>query len=140
LARRISRGKFHQIGGNFSSKVKKMVPTLRVLLAAAAISVFTSSFAGAAELVMVDVAWCSYCAKVRREVAPSYGETAAGKVAPLRKVSPLKSWPQDLAAVTPAPFTPVFILVDRGREIGRFMGYTDAAAVWAKLNPLLSRL
>ena len=96
--------------------------------------------AQAAELVMVDMKACSYCAKFRHDVAPTYDSTAAGQMAPLRKVSPLKKWPADLAGVRPAPYTPVFILVDNGREIGRFAGYTNAQAFWAKLNPLLASL
>ena len=94
----------------------------------------------AAELVMVEMRACSYCAKFRNDVAPSYNSTAAGQVAPLRSVSPLKKWPADLAGVRRAPYTPVFILVDEGREIGRFAGYTDPDAFWAKLNPLLAAL
>jgi len=94
----------------------------------------------AAELVMVDMRSCSYCAKFRREVAPTYEGTAAGQLAPLRRVSPLNRWPADLAGVRRAPFAPVFILVDDGREIGRFAGYTDAQAFWASLEPLIARL
>jgi hypothetical protein len=96
--------------------------------------------ADAAELVMVDLLACTYCAKFRREVAPDYGATSAGQVAPLRRVSPLRKWPADLAAVKPAPYAPVFILVDHGQEIGRFAGYTDAQTFWTKLDTLLARL
>ena len=102
--------------------------------------VITAGAAQAAELVMVDMKACSYCAKFRHDVAPSYNTTEAGQRAPLRTVSPLKKWPSDLAGVKPAPYTPVFILVDKGREIGRFAGYTNAEAFWAKLNPLLARM
>jgi len=110
--------------------------------AAAAFALIVSSVASlqAAELVMVDMRSCSYCAKFRREVAPTYNATAAGQVAPLRSVSPLRKWPADLSAVRPGPFTPVFILVEEGREIGRFAGYTTAEAFWASLNPLIARL
>ena len=112
----------------------------RLIVTVAAVFAGTASLSQAAELVMLDLRSCSYCAKFRRDVAPTYGTTEAGRVAPLRIVSPLKKWPEDLAGVRPAPYTPVFILVDQGREVGRFAGYTDAEAFWAKLNPLLARL
>jgi hypothetical protein len=79
-------------------------------------------------------------AKFRREVGPTYDATEAGKVAPLRRVSPLKRWPSDLAGITPVPYTPVFILVDHGREIGRFAGYTGADAFRSQLNRLMALL
>ncbi len=88
---------------------------------------------------MVESRLCSYCAKFNREVAKSYSATAAGRVAALRKVSAFKKWPADLAGVTPAPFVPVFILVDKGREIGRFAGYTSEAKFWQRLKPLLRK-
>ena len=106
-------------------------------LALALLSVLPSR---AAELVMVDSRACSYCARFNSEVTPTYGSSAAGKAAPLRKVSPYKKWPKDLAGVTPAPFTPVFILVDNGREIGRFAGYDGEAKFWRRLKPLVAKL
>ena len=99
-----------------------------------------AAFAQAAELVMVELRSCPFCAKFDREVAPAYASTTAGKLAPLRRVSPLKHWPNDLAGIRPAPYTPVFILVDKGREIGRFVGYSGAEGFWAKLGPLIDRL
>jgi thioredoxin-related protein len=110
--------------------------------AAAALALLVSSVASlqAAELVMIDLRSCNYCAKFRREVVPTYNATSAGEVAPLRYVSPLRRWPADLAGIRPAPYTPVFILVEEGREIGRFAGYASAEDFWAKLNPLIAQL
>jgi len=101
---------------------------------------FAASAAQAAELVMIDQRACTYCSKFRNDIAPTYNSTAAGQVAPLRTVSVLKKWPADLAGVKRARFTPVFIVVDKGREVGRFAGYTNPNTFWAKLNPLLGTL
>ena len=65
-------------------------------------SLALTSFAAAAELVMVDLRTCTYCAKFRRRGCADLYATEAGKVAPLRRVSPLKRWPDDLAAIRPA--------------------------------------
>jgi thioredoxin-related protein len=116
-----------------------MAQLLKTTLMAAALIVAATA-GQAAELVMIDLKSCSYCAKFRHDVAPTYNATDAGQRAPLRIVSPLKKWPSDLAGVKPAPFTPVFILVENGREVGRFAGYTNPHAFWAKLNPLLAAL
>jgi thioredoxin-related protein len=95
--------------------------------------------AAAAELVMVDARACTYCQKFAREMDDVYAASPAGSNAPIRRVSPYKRWPADLAAVRPAPYTPVFILVDGGREVGRFAGYKSPEWFWSKLNPLLAR-
>lgn len=113
---------------------------LKAALAAAALLVSSTGVMQAAELVMIDQRACAYCVKFHREIGPSYGATMAGQAAPLRRVSPLKKWPADLAGVRPAPFTPVFILVDNGREIGRFVGYDGASNFWNRLEPLIASL
>ena len=95
--------------------------------------------ATAAELVMVDARACTYCQKFAREMDDVYAASPAGLSAPIRRVSPYKRWPADLAAVRPAPYTPVFILVDGGREVGRFAGYKSPEWFWSKLNPLLAQ-
>ena len=114
--------------------------TVKTLAAAIALALISALPAAAAELVMVYSRTCSYCVKFNKEVAPMYASTSAGQVAPLRKVSPYKKWPADLAGVTPAPFTPVFILVDHGREVGRFAGYDGEVKFWSRLKPLLANL
>lgn len=97
-----------------------------------------STAAQAAELVMVELKSCSYCAKFNREMAPAYEASEIGKAIPLRRVNPRK-WPKDLAGVTRAPYTPVFILVEDGREIGRFAGYGGPDYFNEKLSKLLAR-
>ena len=94
----------------------------------------------AAQLLMTDHRACRYCAQFNREVGKVYSKTEAGELAPLRRVSRLKKWPADLAAITPAYHTPVFILVEDGREVGRFAGYVGEEAFWQQLNPLLAKL
>ena len=96
--------------------------------------------ASAAELVMTDSRACHYCRQFHREVGDTYAATPAGQAAPLRSVSPYRKWPADLASVRRAPYTPVFILVDNGREVGRFAGYNSREWFWSKLNPLLAKL
>ena len=117
-----------------------MIASLKRTFAAAVIAMVAASPLQAAQLVMVDSRGCTYCAKFNREVAPKYSTSDAGKLAPLRKVSPVKRWPADLKGVRPVHFTPVFILVNDGREVGRFAGYNTEAKFWSRLQPLLAKL
>jgi len=116
------------------SRMKSSVLALAFLIGSAA------SYAEAAELVMIDSAACGYCQRFKRDVAPTYASTSLGKRAPLRPVSVWKKWPQDLKAVKPVRFTPVFILVDDGKEVGRMYGYKGRNDFWARLEVLLKYL
>jgi thioredoxin-related protein len=116
------------------------VRSIAVAVLAAAASFAASFGAPAAELVMVDYKACSYCARFNREIAQDYAATEAGRIAPLRKVSPVTKWPEDLAGIKRTRFTPVFILVDKGREIGRFAGYDGPTGFWTRLDAVLQKL
>src|SRR5687768_1969891 len=100
-----------------------MVGVCRFFLFSAIVYFVSVTAPPAAELIMVDSRSCPYCARFHRQVGAEYNESAAGQVAPLRSVNPRKRWPSDLANITPAYAVPTFILVDDGREIGRFAGY-----------------
>ncbi|MBX9739105.1 MAG: thioredoxin family protein [Beijerinckiaceae bacterium] len=94
--------------------------------------------ARAGELVFVDRAGCPYCAKWEREVAPVYSKTPEGRRAPLRKVSLDDGQPA--GAASPVRFTPTFLLMEEGREIGRITGYIDQAMFWGMLTKFMERL
>lgn len=90
-----------------------------------------SGGARAAELLMFERAGCPWCARWNREVAPGYVRSEEGEYAPLRRIDlDRESHPRDIAFKTPVRFTPTFVLVDQGREIGRLIGYIDAATFW----------
>jgi hypothetical protein len=97
---------------------------------------FFVSAAASAELVMVELKSCIYCVKFNREMGPQYEASALGKKLPLRRVNQ-KKWPADLKQVERPPFTPVFILVEDGREVGRFFGYTSPEAFKKSLSRLV---
>ena len=117
-----------------------MISWMRSGLVALAFFAAAASFAEAAQLVMIDSAACSYCQRFKHEVAPTYAATRFGENAPLRLVSVLKRWPEDLKAVTPMRFTPVFILVEHGKEVGRMYGYKGKDDFWARLEVLFTYL
>ena len=96
--------------------------------------------ARAAELVMFEQAGCPWCAAFDREIAPIYPKTSEGKRAPLRRVDMLRPLPQDIAFIEFERLTPLFVLVDNGREIGRIRGYPGEDHFWGLLGMLIERL
>jgi hypothetical protein len=110
------------------------------LLSLLAFALLLASPVRAAELVMFEQKGCVWCAKFDREVAPAYGKTDEGRRAPLRRIDIATPLPPDLAFVRPERFTPVFVLVDKGREYGRIRGYPGDAFFWGLLANMLERL
>ena len=113
---------------------------MRALLAIALLTSALALPARAAELVMFEQKGCVWCQKFDREIAPAYGKTAEGTRAPLRRLDIAQPVPAELAFVTRERFTPVFVLIDGGREIGRIRGYPGDIFFWGLLANLIERL
>ena len=96
--------------------------------------------ARAAELVMFEQAGCVWCAAFDREIAPVYGKTDEGRRAPLRRVDMDRPLPPDLAFIQGERLTPLFVLIDNGREIGRIRGYPGDDHFWGLLGALVRKL
>ena len=111
-----------------------LVPILFALaLAGAAVR---PAVAGALELVMVEQAGCAWCLRWHAEVGDAYPRTAEGKAAPLRRIDLRAPLPEGVRFARPATFTPTFVLVEDGVEVGRIEGYPGEDFFW----PLLARL
>ena len=100
----------------------------------------TLSGARAAELVMFERAGCAWCEAFDREIAPVYDKTTEGAHAPLRRVKVGKTLPPDLAFIEVERLTPLFVLVNNGREIGRIRGYPGEDHFWGLLGVLIKKL
>ncbi len=112
---------------------------IRAFSALCAIFVLTCS-AGAAELVMYRRDGCPYCARWDREIGPIYPRTEVGRRAPVRMINLDRD--RDLTPIKHGPiiFTPTFVLVENGREVGRMEGYTGDEFFWVRLANLLAML
>ena len=104
------------------------------------LALLISPAANAAELVMFSRVGCPYCAQFDREIAPIYDRSDEGKAAPLRRVDINAPIPSDLGSVTVERITPVFVLVDQGREIGRIRGYPGEDNFWGLLAGMIGDL
>ena len=112
----------------------------RAVLFGAMFVVLSLSSARAAELIMFEQAGCEWCEVFNREIAPIYGKTDEGSRAPLRRVDTARQLPPDLAFIEPERLTPLFVLIDRGREIGRIRGYPGEENFWGLLGVLFKKL
>lgn len=108
---------------------------LPALLGLLLTTLLTALPAGAAELLMVEQPGCHWCAQWHEEIGPAYPNSDEARRAPLRRVR-LGALPDDVTLTAPPVFTPTFILIDGGRELGRIEGYPGADFFW----PLLARL
>jgi hypothetical protein len=111
--------------------LSRLIPALMLAI--------VSHSAFAAELFMYRREGCSWCLAWDREIGPVYGKTPAGKRVPLRLVDLDRERP-GVTLKTPVLYTPTFVVVENGREIGRMEGYVGEHFFWGMLDNLLRDL
>ncbi len=125
-------------------KLSRSSPLVKFLSRAALLGamIIASSYtsARAAELVMFEQAGCAWCKTFDREIAAVYAKTEEGARAPLRRVDIARALPFDLAFIAVERLTPLFVLVENGREIGRIRGYPGEDHFWGLLGALIKTL
>jgi thioredoxin-related protein len=85
---------------------------------------------------MVDDPNCRYCRLFDKEIGGLYPKTDEGRYAPLvrvRRKSP------ELKGLNPVIYTPTFVLVRNGEELGRIIGYPGPEFFFSELRVLLGR-
>lgn len=87
-------------------------------------------------LLMFDQPGCIYCERWEAEIGVSYDKTEEGRAAPLTRVGLRDPLPEGVTVERRATFTPTFVLLDDGAEVGRIEGYPGDEFFW----PLLARL
>ncbi len=111
-----------------------------IIAASILLTLLAGAPARAAELVMLEQAGCAWCIRWHKEIGPIYSKTPEGQAAPLRPVDIHKPMPDDLAFIQPERFTPTFVLVDDGKEIGRMRGYAGDEFFWFLLGEMIAKL
>lgn len=89
------------------------------------------------ELIAFEAPGCIYCPVFRRDVAPTYAASRAGKTAPLRFVDINDAAADSFKLTSPVTIVPTLILVRDGVEIGRIAGYVGRENMHRILNALL---
>ena len=105
-----------------------------LLLAATAIA---ANPASALELIMFGKNGCVWCARWEREVGRAYPEAEEAQIAPLRRLDIREQDGAGLELQEPVIYTPTFVLVDEGAEVGRITGYQSESEFWARLDDML---
>ena len=120
------------------------MPNFRFLLLVAAVNAGllagTPAPARAAELLMFESETCEWCERWHEEIGPAYGKTRFGRIAPLRRIDIDRTIPAAYRAIRGIAYTPTFVLLHRGREVGRLVGYPGEDFFWPLLERLLDRL
>ena len=96
--------------------------------------------AAAAELIMFEQQGCEWCEAWHKEIGPIYPKTLESHAAPLRRVSLEESMPADLVHVRGVHYTPTFVLMENGNEVGRILGYPGEEFFWSLLAMELGKL
>lgn len=107
-----------------------------VSLLAIALALLTRSAMAETILVMAEEDGCHWCAKWDQEVGGEYPVTAEGRAAPLVRVGIHDNLPDAMTFADRLVYTPTFVLIQDGREIGRIEGYPGEDFFW----PLLQRM
>ncbi|MGM4928599.1 thioredoxin fold domain-containing protein [Tardiphaga sp. 619_E2_N8_5] len=112
-----------------------LIATLLVMTVA-----LSPRIADASELLMFERDGCVWCARWNREIAPVYDKTDEAKLLPLRRIDMDRDKSPGVALASPVRFTPTFLIVDNGREIGRITGYMNHESFWSLLGKYAARL
>ncbi len=96
--------------------------------------------ARAGELIMFEQAYCDWCEAWDAEVGHIYAQTDEGKLLPLRRVDIHETLPTDLAAIGRVRFTPTFVVMEEGREVGRIQGYPGEDSFYWLLGEIIARM
>jgi hypothetical protein len=89
---------------------------------------------------MFETLGCPWCMAWDAEVGVIYHKTAEGRAAPLRRLDIGAPRTPELAALTGIEYTPTFVLMDDGREVGRIVGYPGEDLFWGLLGEMFARL
>ncbi len=88
-------------------------------------------------LLMAEEQGCYWCARWNEEISHIYPKTAEGRAAPLERYD-LHSDTPDVLFAKRVHFTPTFILVDDGQELGRIEGYPGEDFFWGLLTMMFN--
>ena len=113
---------------------------LRVLVLLVAATWGAPGNAQAAELVMFEAEGCTWCEVWDQEIGAVYHKTEEGRTAPLRRVDIDEPRPPGLESLQGVVYTPTFVLLDAGHEVGRILGYPGEGHFWSLLGELIERL
>jgi len=115
------------------SLVKANIAAILVVLISA-----THGLASGPSLVMIEQHGCYYCIRWKEEIGPIYPKTSAGQFAPLVVTDIDEPEPTGVKFQRRINYTPTFVLIEDGQEIGRIEGYPGEDFFWGLLEHMLA--
>ena len=94
----------------------------------------------AAELVMFESEGCEWCEVWDEEIGGAYAKTSEANIVPLRRVDIDDALPSDLQHLEGLVYTPTFVVMDKGKELGRIIGYPGEYFFWQLLNEIIIKV
>lgn len=88
---------------------------------------------------MFEEKWCHWCEQWNRDIGVVYHKTDEGRQAPLVRVDIHGKFPNGIKLTSRPQYTPTFILVEDGQELGRIEGYPGEDFFWGLLARLLEK-
>jgi hypothetical protein len=116
------------------------LPGMKIVLIMIAALLAAPAATVSAELLMVEAPYCEWCEQWDAEVGIVYAKTPEGKIAPLRRVAMGEVRAGDIPGLERVIYTPTFILMDDGLEIGRITGYPGESHFWGLLGELIAMI
>lgn len=110
--------------------------TLLKVLAIGATSLLPVAAPAETRLLMAEEPGCYWCAQWNEDIAPIYPKSAEGRAAPLQRYD-IFAPPADVSFDRRVVFTPSFVLVVDGTEVGRIEGYPGEDFFWGLLGKML---
>lgn len=117
--------------GNFISKSAKYMLFSLLLLAQPFVA---SAQASETYLVMIHEDNCPWCEAFEEEVGKFYHKTPESEILPLKRIDYHEKMPPNWQVNGVALFTPTFIILDDGVEVGRIEGYPGRELFWWRLS------
>lgn len=114
--------------------------TMRLICMLVTLGVVGTAPVHAAELVLFEAAGCVWCETWHAQIGDIYPKTEEARFAPLRRVDIHGERPTDLADIRGIVYTPTFVLIEDGEEIGRITGYAGEEFFWGLLEIELKKL
>jgi len=113
---------------------------MRAVFFAVLLLIFSAPASQAAvELIMFNSPACEYCEMWEDEVGIIYDKTDEAKTAPVRRIF-IGDADKTQLKIRPVIYTPTFVLIDQGKEVGRIVGYGGEAFFWGFFEELLKKL
>jgi hypothetical protein len=93
-----------------------------------------------AEIIIFEQRGCEWCDVWNEQIAPVFPKTPEAKCARLRRVDIHDPNADILQRIKPVIYTPTFVVMENGEEIGRVRGYAGEDFFWFHLGQQLKKL